>query len=35
MYLLGTNYFKNIRMDCIINYGWHFTAVYGNFYRLK
>ncbi len=33
--MLGATYFKNIRLDCIISAGWHFMAVYGNFYRLK
>lgn len=32
-YILGASYFKNLRMECTINSGWHFTAVYGNFYR--
>ena len=32
-YLLGATNFKSLRFECTINTGWHFTAVYGNFYR--
>jgi len=34
-YLLGATYFKNLRVEFIIGNGWYFSAIYGNFYRLK
>jgi hypothetical protein len=35
VYILGATYFQDVRVEFIINEGWHFTSVYGNMRRLK
>ena len=34
-YLLGCTYFHDARVEFIACQGWHYTAIYGNFYRVK
>lgn len=34
-YLLGATYFHDVRTEFIACQGWHYTAIYGNFFRIK
>lgn len=34
-YLLGTTYYRNLKVDFCLGQGWNFSAIYGNFLRLK